>query len=64
MAKIHKKKLTYRISKGLRNYLTEYGREMPIPIRYDDLLRFQDAITHFDKIRGGHLVDLTHVPAK
>ena len=49
MAKIQKKKIPFKISKGLRKYLQEYGREIPLPIRYDDLLRYEDSITHLDK---------------
>jgi len=49
MAKIHQKKIPYQISKGLRDYLCEYGREMNLPILYSDLLRYQDAITLYDK---------------
>ncbi len=49
MAKIHQKKIPFPISVGLREYLMEYGREMNLPIMYTDLLRYQEAITLFDK---------------
>ncbi len=49
MAKIHQKKIPYQISEGLREYLSKYGREINLPILYSDLLRYQDAITLYDK---------------
>ena len=45
---ISKKKPAYPISSLLSNYLTEQGRNVKIPIFYDDLLRFQGAIEIFD----------------
>ena len=46
---ISKKKPAYPISKLLSDYLTEQGRNIKIPIFYDDLLRFQGAIEIFDE---------------
>ncbi len=45
---ISKKKPAYPISNLLSNYLSEQGRNIKIPIFYDDLLRFQGAIEIFD----------------
>ena len=49
MAKIHFKKIPYDIDPGLRGYLEEYGREMPLPIMYTDLLRYSEGISLYDK---------------
>jgi len=46
---ISKKKPAYPITKLLSNYLTEQGRNIKIPIYYDDLLRFQGAVEIYDK---------------
>ncbi len=46
---ISKKKVPYLISKNLRSYLIEYGRERKMPVKYTDLIRFSDAIPLFDK---------------
>jgi len=46
---ISKKKPAYPISNLLSNYLTEQGRNIKIPIFYDDLLRFQGAVEIFDE---------------
>ncbi len=43
------KKVPYKISKHLRNYLSEYEREKAMPIQYRDLLRFNSSIPFFDK---------------
>ncbi|NNE30761.1 MAG: hypothetical protein HKN40_00175 [Winogradskyella sp.] len=45
---ISKKKPAYPITKCLSDYLTEHGRNIKIPIFYDDLLRFQGAVEVFD----------------
>jgi len=47
--KISKKKPSYPISKKLHNYLSEYNRNIRLPIFYDDLLRFQGSIVVYDK---------------
>jgi hypothetical protein len=46
---ISKKKPAYPISNLLSDYLTEQGRNIKIPIFYDDLLRFQGAVEVFDE---------------
>ncbi len=46
---ISKKKPAYKISKLLSDYLTRYGRNIMIPIYYDDLLRFQGSISIYDE---------------
>ena len=46
---ISKKKPSYPITDLLSNYLTKQGRNIKIPIYYDDLLRFQGAIEIYDK---------------
>jgi hypothetical protein len=46
---ISKKKPAFKISKLLSDYLTRHGRNIKIPIYYDDLLRFQGVISLFDK---------------
>ncbi|KJD34947.1 hypothetical protein PW52_12645 [Tamlana sedimentorum] len=47
--KISKKKPSFPINAQLNNYLTEYNRNIKIPIFYDDLLRFQGSIVVYDK---------------
>ena len=46
---ISKKKPVYPISKELTNYLIKNGRNVKIPICYDDLMRFKDAVSIFDE---------------
>ncbi len=46
---ISKKKPAYPITKLLSDYLTEQGRNIKIPIFYDDLLRFQGAVEIYDE---------------
>jgi hypothetical protein len=50
MAYISRKKIVYKITPPLREYLIKYGREVKLPIRYDDLTRYANAITLFDKL--------------
>ncbi|SFD32352.1 hypothetical protein [Algibacter pectinivorans] len=47
--KISKKKPSFPITPKLHNYLSEYNRNIKIPIFYDDLLRFQGSIVVYDK---------------
>lgn len=47
--KISKKKPSYPVSDELHNYLSIYNRNIKLPIFYDDLLRFQGAVTVYDK---------------
>ncbi len=44
-----KKKPAYPINERLYNYLTEYNRNIKIPVFYDDLLRFDGAVEVYDK---------------
>jgi hypothetical protein len=46
---ISKKKPAYPINGQLYAYLTEYNRNIKIPIFYEDLLRFDGAIEDYDK---------------
>lgn len=46
--KISKKKPLYPISDKLDRYLSEYSRNITLPIFYDDLLRFQGAVEVLD----------------
>lgn len=47
--KISKKKPSYPVTAKLHDYLSEYNRNIKIPIFYDDLLRFQGSVTVYDK---------------
>lgn len=46
--KISKRKPSYPISEKLSDYLTEYNRNIKIPIFYEDLLRFQGSVVVYD----------------
>ena len=46
---ISKKKPTYTVSKKLSDYLTHNGRNIKIPLYYDDLLRFQGVVSIYDE---------------
>ncbi len=48
MAIISKKKLVYPIQKPLREYLISQGREVTLPITYEELHRFNSAIPFID----------------
>tara|TARA_R110002049_G_scaffold309282_1_gene520042 strand:+ start:25817 stop:26875 length:1059 start_codon:yes stop_codon:yes gene_type:complete len=47
--KISKKKPSYPITEKLHRYLSEYNRNIKLPIFYEDLLRFQGSIVVYDK---------------
>jgi hypothetical protein len=49
MALISKKKIPFKISPLLREYLLKYGRERVLPLRYSDLLRYDNRIPLYDK---------------
>jgi hypothetical protein len=49
MPLISKKKIVYKINPALRSYLVKYGREVKLPIGYEDLLRYDNSITLYDK---------------
>ena len=44
MALISKKKIPFPISEALKEYLIRYQRMIEVPIQYDDLLRYDNAI--------------------
>lgn len=46
---ISKKKSNYTISKPLRKYLRQYGRELKVPISYQDLAHFNYSSPIYDK---------------
>ncbi len=46
---ISKKKPSFPISKELSEYLIKNGRNIKIPVQYDDLLRFQGSVNIFDE---------------
>ncbi|PZF71138.1 hypothetical protein DN068_20595 [Taibaiella soli] len=46
---ISKKKPSFPVNDILREYLIYYGREIMLPVQYDDLLRFDSAIPIYDK---------------
>ncbi len=47
--KISKKKPSFPVTKLLHDYLSEYNRNIKLPIFYDDLMRFQGSVVVFDK---------------
>ncbi len=47
--KISKKKPSYPVTSKLHSYLSEYKRNIRIPVIYDDLLRFQGSVVVYDK---------------
>jgi hypothetical protein len=49
MALISKKKIPFKISQKLRKYLVKTGREINLPLKYIDLLRYDNKITLYDK---------------
>jgi hypothetical protein len=46
---ISRKKQPYPIADRLRAYLDKHGREVPLPIRYEDLTYYGDTIPVYDK---------------
>lgn len=46
--KISKKKPSYPVTSKLHDYLTEYNRNIKMPVFYDDLLRFQGSVAVYD----------------
>jgi len=46
-----KKKVPFEISKDFMAYLKKYGRQHPLPLQYDDLLRFISSVPLLD-LRG------------
>ncbi len=49
MANIRFKKPIYPVSKALRGYLMLTGREIDVPIAYNDLLHYNSSVALFDK---------------
>ena len=49
MAHISKKKKVYEISEVLRKYLKKYHRETDLPISYEDLTRYEQSTSLYDK---------------
>ena len=47
--KISKKKPSYLVSDKLSKYLSDYKRNISLPILYSDLLRFQGSVVVYDK---------------
>jgi len=47
--KISKKKPSFPVTERLHDYLSEYNRNIRLPIFYDDLLRFQGSVEVYDK---------------
>ena len=43
-----KKKVPFKISKALRFYLDEYSRSIKLPVKYEDMLRFNTSIPLLD----------------
>lgn len=43
-----KKKKSFTIQNRLRMYLRRYGREISLPVKYDDLLRFENTVSLID----------------
>lgn len=43
-----KKKIVFRIKPGLRDFLKVYNRLTPLPIEYEDMLRFTDSVSLMD----------------
>ncbi len=46
---VQNKKHVYPISENLNNYLKKYGRGVKLPIKYQDLLRFDDGMSIYDQ---------------
>lgn len=49
MPYISRKKEFFKISEHLRLYLSKHGREVKIPIHYNDLRSFRQSYTHYDR---------------
>lgn len=45
---ISKKKQIYAVSKSFKKYLKRYGREIPLPLSYETLKHFSNAIPYYD----------------
>ena len=49
--RISKKKIIYPVNDELRLYLAAHSRVIDLPVKYDDLLRFNNALAVYDKKR-------------
>ncbi|NQY09342.1 MAG: hypothetical protein HRT71_07480 [Flavobacteriales bacterium] len=49
MTDIQKKKIHYEVSENLSRYLSGYSRSFLIPVRYEDLLRYENSMPLIDK---------------
>jgi hypothetical protein len=68
--RISKKKIIYPVNDELRLYLAAHSRVIDLPVKYDDLLRFNNALAVYDKkgqdtlwetaIYNDHLADEIH----
>lgn len=47
--KISRKKIFFPVNEDLRQYLKYYGRDIELPVKYDDLLHFTTAVPVYDK---------------
>jgi hypothetical protein len=62
MALISKKKILYNINSSLQQYLKKYRREREFPLRYKDLLRFDNSIALLDKNNNDTLWETVFYP--
>lgn len=62
MAIISKKKIPYRITQPLRDYLIEYGKEINLPLKYEDLTRYDNTIPLYDKTGNDTLWETVFYP--
>lgn len=62
MAIISKKKIPFKISPYLRNYLIEHGRHENIPLKYHDLTRYDNSIPLYDKSGADTLWETVFYP--
>jgi hypothetical protein len=62
MALISKKKIPYKINPSLQQYLKKYRRERELPLRYKDLLRFDNSIALLDKNNNDTLWETVFYP--
>ncbi|MGR3811706.1 hypothetical protein [Jiulongibacter sp. NS-SX5] len=62
MALISKKKIPFKINTDLRSYLMKYGREEELPLKYSDLLRFDNRMPLLDKDNNDTLWETVTYP--
>ena len=49
MEHISRKKICYPVSRNFKKYLRSYGREMKLPVSYDNLRHFNSSVVLYDK---------------